>query len=244
MVLLAANVAFWLILEFSGGSEDALNLYRWGAKYGPAIYLGDWWRLIVPVFMHIGILHLATNSIGLLIFGTMVERVFGRVQYLVTYLVTGVAGNVASYWAGPALGAGASGAIFGIVGAFGVYLLMNRRLLGRYGMQAFTTVAFIVLINVVIGMTVSGIDNAAHIGGLIAGAAIGLLVAPRERVYLAAVDPVFGSPRFSLRTIQSPAFRVAIALVISTVVLYFAVQWVSSDYPYQVDAFRPFAKLF
>ena len=233
--LLAINVAFWLLLEFTGGSQNSENLYRWGAKFGPAIYNGDWWRLIVPVFMHIGLLHLAANSVGLLIFGSMVERIFGKVQYLAIYLITGVAGNVASYWAGPTLGAGGSGALFGVVGAFAIYLLLNRRLLGRYGRQAFTSVVFIVLINVVIGMTVTGIDNAAHIGGLVAGAATALLLAPRERVYVAMTDPVFGAPRLSLRTIQKPGFRVALAVLLASLILYLAVRWVSSDYLSRID---------
>lgn len=228
--LIAVNVVFWLLLEFSGGSTNTDNLYRWGAKYGPAIHDGEWWRLILPVFMHIGLFHLAANSIGLLIFGSMVERIFGRLQYVAVYLIAGVAGNVASYWAGPTLGAGASGALFGVVGAFGVYLLLNRRLLGRYGRQAFTSVAFIVLVNVVIGMTVTGIDNAAHVGGLVAGALSALALAPRERVYLAMAAPHFGAPRVGLTTTQKPVVRVVAVSATAFLVLYFAVQWVGRQY--------------
>ena len=105
-----------------------------------------------------------------------------RPPYAAVYLLSGVLGNVASFWASPALGAGASGAVFGIVGAFAVYLMLNRRVLGRLGSQALTTVGFIIVINLLFGFLVAGIDNWAHLGGLAGGAAMAWALAPRQRV--------------------------------------------------------------
>ena len=187
VVLLAVNVLMWVALEATGGSQNSENLVRFGAKFGPAIALGEWWRLVMPMFLHIGFFHLLANSFGLFIFGGMVERIFGSFAFAAIYLVGGVLGNLFSYWAdigiyhSTPIGAGASGAVFGIVGAFGSYLLLNRHVLGQMGRQAMMSVLFIVGINFIFGITLSGVDNMAHLGGLFGGALLGFGHSPHAK---------------------------------------------------------------
>jgi rhomboid protease GluP len=216
--IIAVNAALWTALEVSGGSGDAHNLYRWGAKYGggpllgPGILDGEWWRLIVPVFLHVGFFHLLANTFGLIVFGGTVESTFGSVNYAAVYLLSGVLGNVASFWAGPALGAGASGAVFGIIGAFGAYLFLNRRTLGQLGRQSLTSIGVILAINLVFGFVVAGIDNAAHLGGLVAGALLGLALAPRQRLAVRS-GPFFTGTPLERVEVKPSALRVAMTLV-------------------------------
>ncbi|MDP6823964.1 MAG: rhomboid family intramembrane serine protease [Dehalococcoidia bacterium] len=177
--VLAINLAYFLLLEVAGGSEDIEVLIKYGAKYGPNIADGQFWRLITPMFMHIGIFHLLANSVSLLIFGGIVERSYGWRAFLAIYLTAGVAGNVASYTAGPIVGAGASGAIFGMLGAFAVYLFLNRAMFGSSARGSLGGLAFIIIINVSLGLTTTGVDNSAHLGGLIVGTLMALRISPR-----------------------------------------------------------------
>ena len=228
--LVAINVLVYLLLELTGGSQNNVTLYRWGAKFGPAIADGEWWRLVLPMFMHIGLFHLLTNSLGLLIFGSMAERVFGSVAYLAIYLMAGVIGNVASFLITPAMGAGASGAVFGIIGAFAVYLLLNRRLLGEVGRQSLTTVAVIVGINIVIGMITPGIDNAAHMGGLLAGAFMAYLISPRQRLVITPGWGEFGPPRMQIRDQAQRSFLLLLAIAAGAAIAVIGTTVKSSNY--------------
>jgi rhomboid protease GluP len=210
--IIALNAALWLALEVSGGSGDSGNLLRWGAKYGPGILDGEWWRLIVPVFLHVGFFHLVSNTFALIIFGGTVESTFGRASYAAIYLLSGVLGNVASFWAGPALGAGASGAVLGITGAFGAYVLLNRRILGQLGRQSLAAIGVILAINVAFGFVAAGVDNAAHLGGLVAGAAMGAALAPRERVAVRSA-PFFIGTSMERVEVKPRLLRIAITVV-------------------------------
>ncbi len=221
-IFVAINVLFFIGVMITGGTDGRAgiqNLIDWGAKYGPFIAEGEYWRLVLPMFLHIGFFHLLTNLFGLVIFGSMVERIFGTRNFVAIYLAAGVMGNVASFVAGPHLSVGASGAVFGIFGAFGMYLLLNRRLLGQVGRQQLTSIGVIVGINIVFGLSVSGVDNAAHIGGLIAGALVAFLVAPRERL-IASTSPFsfVGTPRMTLQTGQQPVSRLVGAVVVIAVI--------------------------
>jgi rhomboid protease GluP len=204
---------FFLGILATGGSNTQ-NLLNWGAKYGPYIAEGEYWRLFMPMFLHVGLFHMATNLFGLVIFGSMVEKVFGSVRFTALYLMAGILGNAVSYLAGPNPGVGASGAVFGILGAFGVYLLMNRRILGQMGRQQLTSIGVIVAINIVLGLSTSGIDNAAHFGGLIAGGIVAWLIAPRQRLFEVATPFNFGAPRMAMRRGSQPGSKVVIAIVL------------------------------
>ncbi|MFP6569914.1 MAG: rhomboid family intramembrane serine protease [Dehalococcoidia bacterium] len=215
--VLVINVVYFLLLELAGGSENVEVLIKYGAKYGPDIADGDYWRLITPVFMHIGAFHLLANSISLLIFGGIVERSYGWRAFLALYLVAGVAGNVASYAAGPTVGAGASGAIFGMLGAFAVYLYLNRSLLGSSAPGSLGGLALIIIVNVSLGLTTTGVDNWAHLGGLISGTAIALRLSPR------ANNEITYSLNRRLESTQAVVHQASMATIGTATVTAFAV---------------------
>ena len=209
------------------GGPTTQNLVDMGAKYGPYIAAGEYWRLFMPIFLHIGFFHMLTNMFGLIIFGSMVERTFGTRNFIVIYLTAGVMGNAVSFLAGPNPGVGASGAVFGILGGFGVYLLLNRRLLGKMGRQQLTSIGVIVGINVVMGLATPGIDNAAHFGGLISGGIVAMLISPRERLFAVETPFNFGTPRVALRTAAQPVSRILMAVLIIGVIVV-AITWFES----------------
>lgn len=215
--IVAINILFYIGVSITGGT-GIQNLLNWGAKYGPYIADGEYWRLFMPMFLHVSIFHMLTNLFGLVIFGSMVERIFGTRNFVVIYVTAGIMGNAVSFLAGPNPGVGASGAVFGILGGFGVYLLLNRRMLGQVGRQQLTSIGVIVGINVVIGFTTSGIDNAAHFGGLLAGGLAAYLIAPRERLYEVATPFNFGTPKMALKAGSQPGSRVVIAIVLILII--------------------------
>lgn len=211
--ILALNVLFFLGTMVTGGSTTQ-NLVDWGAKYGPYIAEGEIWRLFLPVLLHAGIFHLLANSFGLVIFGTMLEKIYGTRNFVAVYISAGVMGNVVSFLVGPNPGVGASGAVFGIVGAFAVYLLLNRRMLGQLGSQQLTSVGVIVFINIVFALASPGIDNAAHFGGLLAGALMAYFIAPRQRLVQLEPPFSFGPPRVMMQPIKVETSRLVIALLV------------------------------
>jgi membrane associated rhomboid family serine protease len=178
-VLVGINAIVWLALEATGGSQNIPNLLRFGAKFGPDIADGQYWRLFTPMFLHIGFLHLLTNTFGLLIFGRIVERYFGSLNFTLIYLLAGVFGNIASYAVlSTGVGAGASGAVFGIVAAYAAFLYKNRALAGPMGRSSLGGLVLIIGANLMFGFAVPGIDNWAHIGGLISGFFIAFRLVP------------------------------------------------------------------
>jgi membrane associated rhomboid family serine protease len=163
----------------SGPSPD--SLVQMGGSVGALIAAGQYWRLITPMFLHAGLLHLFFNAYALWIFGSMLEPDIGSSRFLVSYLVTGFAASAASYaFLDPqTVGIGASGAIFGI---FGVFLVYNyRRRDTALGLARLRMGLVLLAINALLGFTIAGIDWRAHVGGLIAGLAIGVAVDARGR---------------------------------------------------------------
>jgi rhomboid protease GluP len=175
MVLLGINVLVFLVEMALGGSTNPRVLVGMGAMVPGLIAQGEYWRLVTAMFLHIGIPHLLLNSLGLYIFGSVIEQVLGTARFLAIYLVSGFVASVASFTFGSpvALAAGASGAIFGLLGAWLAYNLRRRSLsLARANIQG---ALVLIAINVVFGLSVPGIDNLAHLGGLAAGVAAGFL---------------------------------------------------------------------
>jgi membrane associated rhomboid family serine protease len=160
--------------SFLFGSIDGYTLVRFGAKYGPLIQFGEWWRFLTPMFLHGSLLHLGMTSWVLYDLGPTVEGLYGRQRYLVLYVVSGIGGNLLSYWWSPdSLSIGASGAICGLVGAMITYGYRNRSRLGDSVRNMYVRWAVYILI---FGFLVPFIDNAAHIGGLLTGMAFGYVV--------------------------------------------------------------------
>lgn len=174
MAILGANVTVFAVQVALGATRDLGTLVSMGAMYPPLIADGQYWRLLTPIFLHGSVFHLLLNSYALFLFGTAVESSFGRVRFAALYVITGFVGAAASFAVGPPgrVSVGASGAIFGLLGAFLAYNLRRRNLSMARGNVRLALV--LVGLNVVFGLTVPGIDNAAHMGGLAAGFAGGL----------------------------------------------------------------------
>ena len=184
-VLLAVIVGVWLLMEAAGGSTQTSVLIQFGANSGRHILVeGETWRLFTSMFVHIGFAHLAFNAYALFVLGIEMERIYGPVRFTTIYLLSGLFGSLASFASrGPfVLSAGASGAIFGIIGMNLAYFYLHRQAFGQVGRQRIMSTLLIIVINLIFGFTVPGIDNVAHIGGLIAGAILGYVMAPRYQV--------------------------------------------------------------
>ncbi|MEH7414137.1 rhomboid family intramembrane serine protease [Neobacillus drentensis] len=165
-VFIVIQLAVFLWLQFHGGSTNTSTLIKYGAKVNALIYQGEWWRLIAPVFLHIGFLHLVMNTLALYFLGTTVERIFGKTRFLLIYLFAGFTGFIASFLFSSNLSAGASGAIFGCFGALLYFGVVFPKLFSRtMGMNLIVVLG----INLVFGFSTSGIDNAGHLGGLFGG---------------------------------------------------------------------------
>ena len=192
-LLLAANAVWWLVAELIGSTQDPASLLDFGANHGPLVAGGEYWRLLSSVFLHIGIMHLMLNSLGLLIYGMLLETAFGRLRFVLIYVAAGLAGSTVSFVANPmAISAGASGAIFGLLGALAACFLTGRGPQGRGSRRDAAGIAVLIAINLGYGLVAPGIDNWAHIGGLAMGFALGIILAEppeRDRVF-----PVFPRP--------------------------------------------------
>jgi rhomboid protease GluP len=142
----------------------------WGAKSGDLIRQGEIWRLITPILLHGSLLHIGFNMYALFIFGIGLERRFGRVRFIILYLLAGFSGNVLSFLFTSGLSVGSSTSIFGLIAAEGIFLYQNRKLFGQESKRAMGNVVSVAAINLLIGFSSGGlIDNWGHIGGLLGG---------------------------------------------------------------------------
>jgi membrane associated rhomboid family serine protease len=180
--LVLINIAVFITMAaMYGVSEqfDALQLIEWGANFGPATIDGQWWRLITAQFVHGDVLHLLANMWVLFNAGRLARQVYGSAAFLGIYFGTGLCGFLASLAWNPAnVSVGASGAIFGVLAAFMAFLLHQRAQLPASMLRAHwkSTLIFIVF-NLVSGALQANIDNAAHVGGMVSGLALGWLLA-------------------------------------------------------------------
>lgn len=163
-------------------------LIELGAKSRPEILSGEIWRFVTPMFLHLSIPHIFVNMYSLYAIGPAVERFFGAARFVAIYLLCGIAGVILSLAFSPYRSAGASGAIFGLLGSLGAFLYLHRDLFGRFGRQQLRQIVFVALLNLGFGLSVNGIDNWGHLGGLLAGIALTLFLGPRYEVVWASVD--------------------------------------------------------
>jgi rhomboid protease GluP len=160
------------ILQPSGES-----LVAWGANFRPVTLAGEWWRLITCCFLHIGILHLLLNMYALMYIGLLLEPYLGKLRFTAAYLLAGIAASLTSlWWHDLTISAGASGAIFGMYGVF-LAMLTTNLIEKSARRELLTSIAVFVGYNLVYGLK-GGIDNAAHIGGLVSGLVIGYAYLP------------------------------------------------------------------
>ena len=167
IVLIAINVAVALVELGINGSFTNNNVFVKGVLWGPFVADGEWWRLVTAMFLHANILHLAVNMYSLYYVGSILEQVIGRWRFLLLYFASGVAGSAgALVWSPSQPTVGASGAIFGVLGA--LFVLERRGTIASGGQ-----IAMLIVINLVITFTLSSfISVGGHVGGLIGGIAL------------------------------------------------------------------------
>lgn len=166
IIILICIVMFILMYILGSGSNDSYTLLVFGANYGPLVQAGQIWRLLTSAFLHIGILHLIVNMYSLFIIGSQVETFMGKWKFLGIYLISAISGSLMSIVFHTSISAGASGAIFGLMGSL-LYFGYHYRLYLNDALR--NQIIPIIFLNLLIGFMSSGIDNAAHIGGLIGG---------------------------------------------------------------------------
>ena len=180
-ILIAVNLLVFLISAWISKNIFNIDIYTliiMGAKVNSLIDKGQVWRLITCAFLHGGLIHIFFNMYALKILGPEIEYVYGKIKYLVIYLLSAIAASIFSYIFGPqSVSVGASGAIFGLFGAMLIFGIKHRKQMGKAYMMNILQVIFV---NVIIGISSSNIDNAAHFGGLIVGALIALLLGERR----------------------------------------------------------------
>ena len=156
-------------------------LEAYGAKINVLIRAGEIWRFITPALLHGSILHIGFNMYALIIFGPGLERHFGHRRFLLLYVLTAFTGNVLSFLFSSGYSIGASTAIFGLIGAEGVFLFQNRKLFGSQFKSAIGNIIFVVVVNLFIGLA-PGIDDWGHVGGLLGGLIFAWFAGPRWEV--------------------------------------------------------------
>jgi len=184
-ILLNINIILFVVMCFSGVNAllpDNQSLITWGANFKPVTLEGQWWRLFTCCFLHIGIFHLLMNMYALIYIGILLEPHLGRLRFSSAYLLTGLGASLASlWWNDLVISAGASGAIFGLYGIFGAMLTTN--LIEKSARKTLlVSISIFVGYNLLNGLK-GGIDNAAHIGGLITGLFVGYAYYPSLKIY-------------------------------------------------------------
>lgn len=181
LILIYSIIVIYVLMIISGYGfvkMDNEGLYKWGALFRPAVQDGEWWRLFSCQFLHANIMHLLNNLLSLYFISFFLEPLLGRWRYIIIFLICGLCASILSiFWHENTLSVGASGAIFGMYGFMLALILMKvfEPQLNRF----FLTIAgLFVGINLIMGI-VGNVDNAAHIGGLIAGFFIGILLSPK-----------------------------------------------------------------
>ena len=174
VLLILANILVFTAVEFTGGSEDTMHMLQCGAAYTPAIMQGEYYRM----FLHFGPQHLGNNMLVLFVIGGRLERTVGKLKYLLIYLLGGMGGNLLCLFleldsADFAVSAGASGAVFAVMGAM-IYAVIRGR--GHIEDLSARQVVIMAAFSLYFGFTSEGVDNAAHVGGLICGFLLAVLL--------------------------------------------------------------------
>lgn len=177
--LLIINIVVYFFLEFIGNTENAGFLLKYGAVYVPNVVYGhEYYRLLTAVFLHFGIDHLVNNMIVLFVLGDNLERALGHVKYLIFYLLCGVGANICSIFSelhseSFAVSAGASGAIFGVIGGLLYAVAVNK---GQLEDLSTRQLVFMIVLSLYLGFTSSGVNNVAHVTGLCIGVMLAMIL--------------------------------------------------------------------
>ena len=188
VALIVINVAVFLILSAMGDTEDAVFMLNHGGMYEPLIVQEhEYYRLFTSMFLHFGMSHLLNNMVLLGALGWNLELETGKIKFLIIYLVSGLGGNLLSLYYDQSLplgeravSAGASGAIFGLMEALLYVVIANR---GRLGRLSGRGMLFMIALSLYYGLTSTGVDNWAHIGGLVCGFILSVILYRPGRTY-------------------------------------------------------------
>ncbi len=227
-ILLGMNISVYVLIfigalflsmaidESFGLSRAVLLSFGW-KENARILYYGEYWRFFTAMFLHGGLLHIGFNGFALYVLGPETERIYGTARFLGVYFVAGLAGGIASYAFTPSPSVGASGAIFGLIGALSVFFYTTRDVFGEFSRQQLQSMIVIIIINLLFGMGSGGvIDNYAHIGGLLGGVASGWFLVPRY-----SIDRRFMPPVLERHTAQANWASVAGIVVVLVVMTLF-----------------------
>ena len=210
-ILLAVNFLYFGLEMLAGGFNDLQVLLNLGAAYGPYFRRGEYWRLVMPIFLHGGWLHILGNCYCLYILGPILERVYGYGRYVTMYIAAGMGGAFLSMTLSRQVSVGASGAIMGIAGAMLVTGFVHRDVIPpRWGRAFGRGIIPFILLNLAFGLSVHVIDNWGHLGGLATGALLALLIPPPRQEF-----PSYGE-------IAEPPSQAMLALPLAVVIISFA----------------------
>lgn len=195
-LFIGINLGMFALMWLAGGMSvtgaNHFALVGFGAKENSLIEQGQYWRLVTSIFLHIGFLHLFFNNYALWIIGQEIEKLYGAARFAALYMMTGIVGSVASYYFYPdATSAGASGAIFGLFGALATFAFRGRSDIPDFIRKSILRRVFpLIAINLILSFSIKEIDKAAHIGGLVAGVALAVLI-PYQRAEEKATPPIW-----------------------------------------------------
>ena len=182
--LIVINIGVFIIFTLLGKSDDVLFMRQYGAMYEPYVTEGhEYYRLFTSTFLHFGIEHLLTNMVMLGALGFNLEPEIEKVRFLLVYIISGIGGNICSLLLNVSLGnvvvsAGASGAVFGLMGALLCAVIRKKGRIGRLNKKGMLILA---VFSIYVGLSEQGVDNAAHIGGLVCGFVLEALLASVKR---------------------------------------------------------------
>lgn len=175
LTIIGINVLLYIItaiLSKNLFSSDINVLVQLGAKYNEGIIAGEYYRLITCMFLHGGIVHLALNMYALYAIGPLIENIYGRLKYIIIYFISGICASILSFMMSPSISIGASGAIFGLLGATLIFAINMR---DRIVKGFLSNILSVIVVNIVIGVSIANVDNFGHIGGLIGGIVCSLI---------------------------------------------------------------------
>ena len=184
LAIVAVNILLFLLVELTGDSTDTEHMVRWGAAWLPDILNGQFFRLFTCMFLHFGITHLGNNMLVLLFLGDTLEKITGHLKYGVICLGGGLIGSIVScvheYYTGTYyVSAGASGCVFAVTGAL-LYIVIRER--GQLGALTVRRMLILAALSIYNGFVSTGVDNYAHVGGLIGGFLLGMLLYRHKKV--------------------------------------------------------------
>lgn len=215
LLFIGINAGMFILEWLAGGmgslAVDPTALVALGAKVNSLIDQQQYWRFITSMFLHIGFLHFLLNNYALYIIGLEIERIYGSARFVILYFVTGLVGSFASYLFTEATSAGASGAIFGLFGVMATFAFRYRKEIPKaLSRDIKRRVIPIIAINLVFGFSVSIVDNSAHLGGLLSGVLLALVI-PYKRPEESATPAVWRAGQYLLLAVAFASFVLVFA---------------------------------